>query len=403
MPEPNLDKQLAPELLPCPFCGKEPETGITGAPECDNWRYVKCSNDYCPIRYSMFSVDGWNARVSGDVIPKDVRDTLRRTSVMTCCRVLHEQDPDCADALPFTDWCGPCQSRGLLQKYKATPTVAGPTEALPVFRNTKEAMLYAQQNNIPAVIPAGPTPSTPDTEEAIKLAAREIVEMIEAEREPHPEWSKNARRKYRDKAVDIISKHVQPREDVETLVDEVQRCMDQVVEAAVEWHQAGREGAEWFDKAEALSAVIDSLLELRGKPDDSLPLADLLCDTKCDANQQRVGVRCVECGHGRQFFYRRPEADTEPRCWHEDADGFCGCHCIFQSAGERIALKAVVPTRGELAAAIDAAILSAEKAAIAKEREQIDSMHTWIANAKIFLNRGHVKRSPWLPRGSGGY
>jgi hypothetical protein len=50
------------------------------------------------------------------------------------------------------------------------------------------------------------------------------------------------------------------------LVDEVQRRMDQVVEAAVEWHQAGREGAEWFDKAEALGAAIDSLLELRSKP-----------------------------------------------------------------------------------------------------------------------------------------
>lgn len=50
------------------------------------------------------------------------------------------------------------------------------------------------------------------------------------------------------------------------LVDEVQRRMDQVVEAAVEWHQAGREGAEWFEAAERLGAAIDSLLELRSAP-----------------------------------------------------------------------------------------------------------------------------------------
>lgn len=50
------------------------------------------------------------------------------------------------------------------------------------------------------------------------------------------------------------------------LVDEVQRRMDQVVEAAVEWHQAGREGAEWFEAAGKLSDAIDSLLELRSTP-----------------------------------------------------------------------------------------------------------------------------------------
>jgi hypothetical protein len=50
------------------------------------------------------------------------------------------------------------------------------------------------------------------------------------------------------------------------LVDEVQHRMDSVVERAVEWHQAGREGAEWFDKAEALSAAIEFLLELRTAP-----------------------------------------------------------------------------------------------------------------------------------------
>jgi len=61
-----------------------------------------------------------------------------------------------------------------------------------------------------------------------------------------------------------------------TEADEVQRRMDEdetillinaVVDAAVEWHQAGREGAEWFDKAEVLGQSIDALLELRAKVD----------------------------------------------------------------------------------------------------------------------------------------
>lgn len=52
----------------------------------------------------------------------------------------------------------------------------------------------------------------------------------------------------------------------DAFVDEVQHRMDQVVEMAVEWHQAGREGAEWFVAAEKLGAAIDALLELRDEP-----------------------------------------------------------------------------------------------------------------------------------------
>lgn len=55
--------EAVPEMLPCPFCGSVPTTGITGAPECDNWRYVQCSNEYCGIRHDLFSVKGWNTRI----------------------------------------------------------------------------------------------------------------------------------------------------------------------------------------------------------------------------------------------------------------------------------------------------------------------------------------------------
>lgn len=62
-------------------------------------------------------------------------------------------------------------------------------------------------------------------------------------------------------------------------VDETQRRMDVVVDAAVEWHQAGREGAEWFDKAEILGNAIDALLELRQPSDAECP-----CGTTMDAS-----------------------------------------------------------------------------------------------------------------------
>lgn len=53
----------------------------------------------------------------------------------------------------------------------------------------------------------------------------------------------------------------------EALVDEVQRRMDAVVEAAVEWHQSGSDStAEQFTKADTLGKAIDNLLELREQP-----------------------------------------------------------------------------------------------------------------------------------------
>lgn len=50
-------------------------------------------------------------------------------------------------------------------------------------------------------------------------------------------------------------------------IDEIERLKDAVVDAAVAWHQSGREGDDtWFDKAEVLGQAIDRLLELRTPP-----------------------------------------------------------------------------------------------------------------------------------------
>lgn len=54
----------------------------------------------------------------------------------------------------------------------------------------------------------------------------------------------------------------------EQLIDEVQHRMDQVVEAAVDWHQSDDDN--WMDNADRLGSRIDSLLELRSAPVDAV-------------------------------------------------------------------------------------------------------------------------------------
>lgn len=80
------------------------------------------------------------------------------------------------------------------------------------------------------------------------------------------------------------------------MVDEAQRRMDAVVDAAVEWHQSGREGDNtWFDKAETLGQAIDRLLELREKPE---VLECVGCDWKGKRSDLVVG-NCPQCGDER--------------------------------------------------------------------------------------------------------
>lgn len=50
--------------------------------------------------------------------------------------------------------------------------------------------------------------ATAPSQSQVEAAAREIVEVIETEREPYPAWSEKARRKYQDAAVAVITKHL---------------------------------------------------------------------------------------------------------------------------------------------------------------------------------------------------
>lgn len=121
------------------------------------------------------------------------------------------------------------------------------------------------------------------------------------------------------------------------LADEVQRRMDQVVEAAVEWHQAGREGGEWFDAAEKLSATIDSLLALRNVP------------------AAATGLRkCRKCGHSKASpddglcDELLPYVKKEPFGME-----MCGCKCEFAAP-----VATTADNEGEEFAKIDALRLS---------------------------------------------
>lgn len=100
-------------------------------------------------------------------------------------------------------------------------------------------------------------------------ALRDLFALLE--RDNRGQWSFKSLSKDASKFNNAIerlapSATAAPVQQSDELADEVQRRMDQVVEAAVEWHQAGREGGEWFEAAESLGAAIDSLLELRSDP-----------------------------------------------------------------------------------------------------------------------------------------
>lgn len=70
-----------------------------------------------------------------------------------------------------------------------------------------------------------------------------------------------------EKERDALLSTIDTLQQQDALVDEVRRRMDVVVDAAVEWYNAGREGKEWgLNEAEVLDNAIESLLELREKP-----------------------------------------------------------------------------------------------------------------------------------------
>jgi hypothetical protein len=60
----------------------------------------------------------------------------------------------------------------------------------------------------------------------------------------------------------------------EDLVDKVQERMDAVAAAAVDWHEAGQEGGEWFDASERLTQSIERLLEIRTENSKAPALSD---------------------------------------------------------------------------------------------------------------------------------
>lgn len=92
------------------------------------------------------------------------------------------------------------------------------------------------------------------------------------------------------------------------IYDEVQRRIDAVVDAAVEWHQSGD---EWVVPADKLSDAIDSLLELREKPDtntakpvqtETIPKSGQASINESGSERQDV---CPKCGRDHFSIMRR--------------------------------------------------------------------------------------------------
>lgn len=110
--------------------------------------------------------------------------------------------------------------------------------------------------------------------------------------------------------------------------DECQRRMDAVVEAAVAWHQSGREGNMWLDKAEELSAAINSLLELRDAP-AATTTAEPPHNTCLACGEPTPDPYCAECT--ARYRVLADVSATGPAApqdepWMREGDNLCDPH-----------------------------------------------------------------------------
>ncbi len=73
------------------------------------------------------------------------------------------------------------------------------------------------------------------------------------------------------------------------MIAEVELLKDAVVDAAVEWHQSGREGDDtWREKGEALAQAIEKLLARRAEPISRAPTDKADLSSYCEVD---------DCGH----------------------------------------------------------------------------------------------------------
>jgi hypothetical protein len=164
-PQPNV----APELKPCPFCGKSTDRGpvrdylqhkmdcyiLRGTDDNRNTRATQpataSADDYEEVladhRRLVRELDQLLNRESAaeqaglvDIVaqlrtrttppdvtpdlaaPSDVDRFLFRVAGKDCERLTADTD-ECSSDLPFTDWCSICQARGLIQKYSRPPDI----------------------------------------------------------------------------------------------------------------------------------------------------------------------------------------------------------------------------------------------------------------------------------------
>lgn len=111
----------------------------------------------------------------------------------------------------------------------------------------------------------------------------------------------------------VIAADKEPIPDA--LVDEVQRRMDAVVDAAVAWH---RSGDEWTEAANALDNAIDQLLELRSAP-AATTASEKCVKCGCTGGTDENGW----CMSGRPYIANLPDSNKR---------SICACKCEFPTA-----------------------------------------------------------------------
>lgn len=149
----------------CSQCGEG--LGFTEGDPCD-----RCAAQPAGVlKLSRCKFCGRESKIEGFLIDNDPQWWYVATCVICPVKTYDQQTPQ--EAARIWNACAPQPSTANLLTPEERDLVIGaiPLQALPAFRNTKEAMEYAARHKMPAVAPVA-TPT--DTEERIQRAAQSI-------------------------------------------------------------------------------------------------------------------------------------------------------------------------------------------------------------------------------------
>ena len=108
-----MEKPRKKELLPCPFCGEQPEKATATTPRGIIY-FLECTNDKCPAHtvsvcgdhFEQSSINKWNTRamstwLEGEVpTEKEINEVIDRYMPCSCIDAYKKRNmsaPDCAN------------------------------------------------------------------------------------------------------------------------------------------------------------------------------------------------------------------------------------------------------------------------------------------------------------------